>query len=96
MRLQYTGLVFRDVKDSEWSADHIAAHDVTLDEVREAILERPYWTTPGKNETTLIYGRTYAGRYLLVVAIDDHGEAFIVTARDMTPGEKKTFLRKAR
>jgi hypothetical protein len=33
---------------------------------------------------------------LFVVAVDDHGEAFIVTARDMTPGEKKTFRRKAR
>jgi len=96
MRSHYTGQVFSGVKESHWSADHIAAHDVTLDEVREAILERPYWMTPGKNETTLIYGRTYSGRYLLVVAVDDHGEAFIVTARDMTPGEKKTFVRKAR
>jgi hypothetical protein len=96
MRSHYTVEVFGNVKDSAWSADHIAAHDVTMDEVREAILERPYWMTPGKNETTLIYGRTYAGRYLFVVAVEDHGEAFIVTARDMTPGEKKTFLRKAR
>lgn len=64
-------------------------------EVREAILEHPYWMTPGKNDTTLIYGRTYAGRYLLVVAVDDHGEAFVVTAREMTPNEKKTFQRKA-
>lgn len=88
--------VFRAVKDSQWSAEHIAAHDVTLDEVRESILEHPYWMTTGKNDTTLIYGRKHAGRYLFVVAVDDHGEAFIVTARDMTPGEKKTFRRKAR
>src|SRR5262249_32950708 len=32
----------------------------------------------------------------IVVAVDDHGEAFIVTVRDMTAGEKKTFRRKAR
>ncbi|WP_190818682.1 hypothetical protein [Saccharopolyspora pogona] len=76
------------MRESEWSAEHIAAHDVTLDEVREAILERPYWMIPGKNDTTLIYDRTYAGRYLPVVAVDDHGAAFIVTARDMTPSEK--------
>jgi hypothetical protein len=44
----------------------------------------------------LVYGRTYAGRYLLVVAIDENGAAFIVTARDMTDAEKKTFRRKAR
>jgi hypothetical protein len=48
-----------------------------------------------KKETILIYGRTY-GRYLFGLATDDHVEAFIVTARDMTLSEKKTFLRKAR
>ncbi|WP_322748609.1 MULTISPECIES: hypothetical protein [unclassified Frankia] len=64
--------MFEAVKDSQWSADHIAAHGVTLDEVREAILEHPYWMTAGTNETTLIYGRTYGGRYLFVVAVGDH------------------------
>ena len=88
--------MFKTVRDSDWSADHIAAHGLTLDEVREAILEHPYWAAPGREGTTLIYGRTYAGRYLLVVAIDEGGEAFIVTARDMTDAEKKTFRRKAR
>jgi uncharacterized protein len=88
--------VFREVKDSQWSADHIARHGVTLDETREAILERPYWQAPGRRGTILTYGRTYAGRYLLVVAVDNDGEAFIVTARDMTDDEKKTFQKKAR
>jgi hypothetical protein len=96
MRLHYTGCVFQRVKESQWSADHIARHDVTLDEVREAILERPFWQTSGKDETILIYGCTYSGRHLFVVAIDDHGEAFIVTARNMTKQEKQTFKRKAR
>ena len=64
MRMHYNGLMFKAVRDSDWSANHIAAHDVTLDEVREAILERPW--------------------------------AFVVTARDMTDAEKKTFRRKAR
>lgn len=44
----------------------------------------------------MAYGRTYAGRYLLVVVIADGEEAFVVTARDMTDAEKKTFQRKAR
>ena len=39
---------------------------------------------------------TYAGRYLFVVAIAEGDEAFIVTARDMTDAEKRTFRRKAR
>jgi hypothetical protein len=61
-----------------------------------AILERPYWSVPGRDGTTLVYGQTYAGRYLLVVAVDEDGQAFVVTARDMTDAEKKTFRRKAR
>ena len=96
MRLHYNGCVFRDVKESEWSAEHIARHGVTMDEVRETVLERPYWTTPGKSDSVLIYGQTYAGRYLLVVALTEDDEAFIVTARDMTAVEKNTFRRKAR
>ena len=95
MRSHYISKVFREVRDNKWSADHIARHDVTLDEVREAVLERPYWQTAGRDDSILIYGRTYAGRYLLVVAVDDDGKAFIVTARDMTLAEKKTFQRKA-
>jgi uncharacterized protein len=96
MRMHYTGVVFKAVRDSDWSARHIAAHDVTLDEVREAVLERPYWAVPGREGTTLVYGQTYAGRHLLVVAVDENGQAFIVTARDMTDAEKKTFRKKAR
>lgn len=96
IRMHYNEGVFKAVRDSDWSASHVAAHGVTLDEVREAILERPYWAAAGRDGTILIYGRTYAGRYLLVVAIAEAGEAFIVTARDMTGAEKKTFRRKAR
>ena len=89
-------LMFKAVRDSDWSASHIAAHGVSLDEVREAILERPYWSAPGRDGTTLVYGQTYAGRYLLVVTLTEDDEAFVVTARDMTDAEKKTFRRKAR
>jgi len=55
--------MFKGVRDSDWSARHIAAHGVTLDEVREAVLERPYWSVPGRDGTTLAYGQTYAGRF---------------------------------
>ncbi len=94
--MHYNTDVFKAVRDSDWSAAHIAAHDVTLDEVREAILEHPYWAAPGRDGAILVYGRTYAGRFLLVVAIAEGEEAFVVTARDMTSAEKKTFRRKAR
>jgi uncharacterized protein len=62
MQMQYNTGVFKAVRDSGWSAGHIAAHGVSLDEVREAILEHPYRATPGRDGTTLVYGRTYAGR----------------------------------
>lgn len=40
--------VFKAARDSDWSANHVDAHGVTLDEVREAILERPYWAAPAE------------------------------------------------
>jgi uncharacterized protein (DUF4415 family) len=91
MRMQYTVVMFKAVRYSDWSADHIAAHGVSMDEVREAILERPYWAARGRDGTTLIYGRTYASRLLLVVVLPEGQEAFVVTAREMTEAEKKTF-----
>jgi hypothetical protein len=94
--MHYTGSHVQGGPGQDWSARHIATHAVTLDEVREAILERPYWSVPRRDGTTLAYGQTYAGRCLLVVAVDEDGQAFIVTARDMTDAEKKTFRRKAR
>jgi hypothetical protein len=56
----------------------------------------PLLDRSGRDGTTLLFGRTYAGRYLLVVLLADGGDAFVVTARDMTESEKKTFRRKAR
>jgi hypothetical protein len=56
--MHYNEGTFRSVRESDWSAEHIASHGVTLDEVREAILERPYWSAPGRNGTTLVYGQT--------------------------------------
>jgi len=50
--------VFKAVRDSDWSGGHIAGHGITLDDVREAILERPYWAVAGRDGTTLVYGRT--------------------------------------
>src|SRR5947208_2329703 len=88
--------VFREVRESEWSAEHIARHNVKLSEVREAILERPYWSTRGKNDSVLMYGQTYAGRHLLVVVVPEpEGRAFVVTARDMTECEKTMYRSKA-
>ncbi|HTZ93745.1 MAG TPA: hypothetical protein VMB74_15240 [Streptosporangiaceae bacterium] len=38
--------MFKAVRGQRVVAGHIAAHGVSLDEVREAILEHPYWAAP--------------------------------------------------
>jgi SAM-dependent methyltransferase len=75
--------MFTALRDNNWSADDAAARDVSLDEIREAVLEHSYWSAPGREDTTMVYGLTNAGRHLLVVVIAEGDEAFVVTARDM-------------
>src|ERR1039458_9258032 len=53
MRMHYNDGVFKAVRDSDWSANHAAAHGVTLDEVRAAILEPPYSAAPGPDPPTM-------------------------------------------
>lgn len=94
--MQYTKAMFQEVRWVEWSEDHIASHNITPDEVEEVLFTRPRYVAAGRNDTTLVYGRTAAGRYLFVVAVDEgHDVAFIVTARDMTINEKRLFRQKA-
>lgn len=73
--------LFKTVRAGGWSDG--TAPGVTFDEVREAVLERPYWSAPGQDGTTLVYGLTFDGRHLLVVVTADGDEAGVVTARDM-------------
>lgn len=49
------------------------------------------------DDSTLIYGRTDAGRHLLVVlAASADGRWHVATARDLSPTEMRTFRRKRR
>jgi uncharacterized DUF497 family protein len=89
--------VYGEVRWTAWSEDHIARHGVAPAEVEEVLFARPRWTTSGRDGTTLVFGTTMAGRLLLVVTLDEGGGvAFVVTAREMTEQEKRTFRRKAR
>ncbi|WP_017571492.1 BrnT family toxin [Nocardiopsis halotolerans] len=75
---------------------HIARHGVIPQEVEQAA-ESPYRTFPGREGSTILLGRTYAGRHPTVVladAIDDHRSWYVVTDRDMTPKERRTFQRR--
>ncbi|SDX87426.1 hypothetical protein SAMN05216215_1016124 [Saccharopolyspora shandongensis] len=58
---------------------------------------RPQWVVPRPDEVELLFGRTHAGRYLLVVLSDGmDGRWYVVTAREMTHRERRTFRRKGR
>jgi hypothetical protein len=88
----------REIRWEPWSEGHIAAHGVSPGDVEEVVHERPRLVGTGRDGTTLVWGRTAAGRYLLVVLVPDEGDStvFVVTARDMTKRKKASFKAKSR
>lgn len=81
-------------RPSDWSEDHIAKHNVTMEEIAE-VLTAPHVESAGRNDTVLVTGQTEAGRYLLVVAVDEgHGQGFVITARDMSDREKRAYRKR--
>jgi uncharacterized protein len=89
-----------DVREIRWtdkSEDHIAAHNVTPDEVEQVLYTRPRLVLKGPEGTEYVFGTTDGGRYLLVVLTESiDGRAYVVTARDMTDAERQAFQRKGR
>lgn len=58
---------------------------------------RPRLKKRGGDGTTLIYGESEAGRPLFIVTSEAmDGGLYIVTARVMTPAEKREFNKRAR
>lgn len=91
--------VWRELVWTDDNEAHIARHDVTPAEVEEIVNTRPRWETKGRDDTTLLYGQTDSGRYLFVVVAESvmcPGCWYVVTARDMEPGEVRTFRQKGR
>lgn len=87
--------MFPSVTWTDKSEEHIARHNVRPDEVEDVLFSRPRYRTPGIDGTTLVFGQSRAGRYLLVVITDAYdGGIYIVTAREMTDSEKRLFKRK--
>jgi len=81
---------------TEESEAHIARHGVTPDDVEEALYTRLRWIDSGRDNTTLVWCTTAAGRHLLVMVADAaDGRDYIVTARGMDD-EKASFRRKGR
>jgi uncharacterized DUF497 family protein len=78
------------------TADHISRHAVSPEEVEEVLFndsDLPQ-IMRGKENRYLAYGKTNAGRFLLVVLIIANRKTRIITARDMTEREKKFYRRK--
>lgn len=81
---------------SDESEAHIARHNLIPSEVEEAA-RRPHHHYRGREDTTVLLGKTYAGRYLFVVLAEAmDGRWYVVTARDMEEIERKAYERKAR
>ena len=80
----------------EDTANHIARYAVSPEEVEEVLFndsDSPR-VMRGKENRYLAYGKTSAGRFLLVVLIIANRKTRIITARDMTDREKKFYRRK--
>jgi len=91
----YAVVVFGEIRWTEDSETHIARHNITPYEVEQALYTRPRLAVPGREDTTEVLGTTTVGRYLLVVVTEAaDGRDYIITARDMSPTEKRTFRAK--
>jgi uncharacterized protein len=72
-------------------------HDVSTDEVEDVLFSRPHvrFTEKGRIKDEHLYtayGRTAAGRYLVVFFVRKHRTAAMpISARDMTPSERRYY-----
>jgi len=76
----------------EWNIQHIARHGVEPEEVEEVILTGV--TRKGRENTLLAMGPTSEGRLLFVVYKKEGNRVFVITARDMTENEKKSWRKR--
>lgn len=72
---------------------HIARHQVTPEEVDEALYDPRARLLRGRGGFYRLYARSEAGRMLLAVLVDEGGRvAGPVTARDMTDAERRRYF----
>ena len=78
----------------EVNIEHLAPHQVDTDEA-EAVLDNNPMILRTSDGKYLAYGQTDEGRYLLVVFVRKPENMIrVVTARDLTDGEKKRCRRR--
>ncbi|HHS98592.1 MAG TPA: BrnT family toxin [Chloroflexi bacterium] len=79
----------------DWVVEKILVkHGVEPEEVEEAFFNPPYKVRRAASGKYLLYGRSEAGRYLFIVFVWEGTAVRIITARDMTPAERRYFERK--
>ena len=80
--------------DPETGLPHIYDHGVTEEQVQQ-VLSRPGQDLPGRGDSKIRIGQTSAGRHLKVIYVPDVDGwgAFIVTAYEPRPKEKRAFRR---
>ena len=83
--------------DPETGQAHICEHDVTEEEVRQALLGGGD-DFQGRKQSRIHFGQTKAGRYLKIVYVPDEGgdSVFVITAYDLRGNALKAFRRRRR
>jgi uncharacterized DUF497 family protein len=94
--MKLTGIIWlRDVVEKL-----LGKHNVTTDEVEEVISHAPRYRfiERGDVEGEDLYaamGQTAAGRYMIVYFVHKTaGDALVISARDMTKNERKSYAKK--
>ena len=83
---------FRSFDWDEWNVDHIARHGIEPHEAETACRSEGRVVRRSREGRYLVYGRTGAGRHVLVVLRPfGQGRARIITARDMTERERRFY-----
>ena len=84
-------MYFAEIECSYAVADKLATkHGVEVREVEEAVVGAGAYVKRGAGGLYHVWGRSDAGRYLAIVVRNlGGGQARLVTARDMTPRERR-------
>ena len=78
-----------------WVIDKLdAKHGVDPDEVEETFFNPPYKVRRTAADKYLLYGRTADGRYLFIVFVWRGNHVKVISAREMTPSEKRYYGRR--
>lgn len=79
---------------NERNEEHVARHGVATHEVDEMVWKGPSITT-ARDGLFRVVGQSDGGRYLTAYVAPRHsGSFYVVTARDATPAERRSYRRR--